>query len=276
MKRIKALFLCVFFLFACTFCAGCGGATSGEELAYMRGKLSENKYIIHACGEIADEEGEVFTYTNSRDALEKSYDAGCRVIEIDFRFTSDGHLVCNHAWGELTLDGENLVAGEAPDYETYLKCRFQDRFELLSVEDVVSFMREHEDLIVVTDIKDDNVGNCEMIAREYPDLMDNFVIQIYHADEFAPVSKLGFKYIIYTLYETEEDERTQSAIEKIAKMGLVGFTIYSEWADDPDFYEMMNATGLPLYVHTVNEDAQLEHYFSMGADAIYTDRTDLQ
>ncbi len=272
MKNIKILFLCFFSIIL----VGCvGSRADSAELIAMRETIAENKYIIHACGEIANEEGEVFEYTNSKDALENSYNEGCRVIEIDFRFTSDGHLVCNHAWGDLTLDGVNLTAGEAPDYETYLKCKFQDSFDLLTFEDVAAFMRDHEDLIVITDIKDDNTGNCKMIAEEYPDLLDNFVVQIYHTDEFKTISDLGFPYIIYTLYDTEESERTQSAINKAAKKGLVGFTVYSEWIDDPAFYEIMQKPGLPLYVHTVNEDDQLAHYFDLGAEAIYTDRTDL-
>ena len=51
----------------------------------------ENKVVMHATGGIDGLE-----YTNSKDALLHSINQGAKVIEVDFNFTSDKHLVCFH------------------------------------------------------------------------------------------------------------------------------------------------------------------------------------
>ena len=64
-----------------------------------------DRYIAHAGGEI---DGEI--YTNSLEALTKSYLDGFRLFELDIIRTSDGHFVAAHdweLWSEMTsYDGE--------------------------------------------------------------------------------------------------------------------------------------------------------------------------
>ncbi len=261
------------------FCALlCSCASGGKDLAAinsMRQFFCDNKYIIHACGFITDENGEQFDYTNSKEGLINSYEQGNRIIEIDFHFTSDNVLVCGHAWGDLYRDGTQMTPGEPLSYDDFLTCKVQDRFTVLSFEDVAEFMKAHEDLIVVTDTKETNEQTCTLIAEKYPELRDRFIVQIYHDSEYDMVKKLGFKYIIYTLYEATEEELTEASLLKASKKPLVGFTFYADLADDDNFMSIMNKTDTPLFVHTVNEDDALKHYFDLGINAIYTDRTDL-
>ncbi len=256
----------------------CSCATNDKDLSAinsMREFFRENKYIIHACGFITDENGEQFDYTNSKEGLINSYEQGNRIIEIDFHFTSDGVLVCGHAWGDLYRDGVQMTPGEPLTYDDFLTCKVQNRFSVLSFEDVADYMKAHEDLIVVTDTKETNEQTCSLIAEKYPDLLDRFIVQIYHASEYDMVKKLGFKYIIYTLYEATEEEMTEAALLKASKKPLVGFTFFIDLADDDAFMSTMAKTDTPLFVHTVNDDDELNKYFSKGISAIYTDRTDL-
>src|ERR1039458_4726270 len=53
----------------------------------------EARMVAHAGGAVRGE-----TYTNSRDALDQHYAMGYRVFELDFDWTSDGHLVISHDW----------------------------------------------------------------------------------------------------------------------------------------------------------------------------------
>ncbi|WP_026497357.1 glycerophosphodiester phosphodiesterase family protein [Butyrivibrio sp. WCD3002] len=255
--------------------SGCGNSERNAKVDAMRTRLEENKYIIHACGEIADESGQTYTYTNSKEALENSYNAGNRVIEMDFHYTSDDHLVPGYAWGDLYLGDEQMTPGVPPSLSDYLQCKIDGAFTPMTFEDVAEFMRAHEDLFIVTDTKEENEKFCKLISHDYPDLEDRFIVQIYHAKEYEPVIRSGFDYVIFTLYETEEAERTPEALLGIAKKHLVGFTVYAEWADDPQFLESLKKTDTPIYVHTVNEDAEMAAYFDLGIKGIYTDRTDL-
>lgn len=59
--------------------------------------------IAHAGGGITVD-GRQYSYTNSREAVEQSYAAGHRVIELDFALTSDEYLVCTHDWADFHAD----------------------------------------------------------------------------------------------------------------------------------------------------------------------------
>ena len=276
MKSSKKSFFSIFplLILLSIFLEGCLFGESTKKAYGMRNAFTENKYIIHACGMISDSEGNEFDYTNSKEALENSYALGNRIIEIDFHYTSDHELVCGHAWGDLYLNGTQLTPGEAPTLSDFLKCKVQDKFSVLTFKDIAEFMRSHNDLIVVTDTKETDIETYKMIASEYPDLIERFVVQIYHFSEYDDVKKAGFPFVIYTLYETEEAERTRDALLKASKKPLVGFTFHTDLADDKDFMTIMAETKTPLFVHTVNDDSTIENYFEKGISGIYTDRVD--
>ena len=265
----------VFTAFTLLFISACASSKVPENIEDMRNTFSENKYIIHACGYISDDEGNMHDYTNSREALENSLAAGNRIIEIDFHYTSDGALVCGKAWGDLYLNGEQLTPGEAPTLSDYLKCKILDKFTVLTFDDIAGYMRDNPDMIVVTDTKETDIDTYKMITSDYPDIKDRFVVQIYHASEYDAVKKAGFPYIIYTLYETEDSERTKESLIKASKKPLVGFTFHIDLTEDQDFMDIMKSTETPLFVHTENDESKIEKYLSDGISGIYTDRTDL-
>ncbi|WP_029321534.1 glycerophosphodiester phosphodiesterase family protein [Butyrivibrio sp. AE3004] len=272
MKAQKYFYLIMISLFI--FLIGCTNSNDLSKIEAMRDFFSETKYIIHACGIISDSEGNEYDYTNSREALENSYAKGNRIIEADFHYTSDHVLVCGHAWGDLYLEGKQLTPGEAPNYSDFLKCKVQDKFSVLTFDDIAKFMRQHEDLILVTDTKETDIDTYKKIAADYPDLKERFVVQIYHAKEFEKVRKVGFPYIIYTLYETEDFERTKKALLSAGKMPILGFTFHDSLTNDEEFMKTMKETGLPLFIHTINDDKEMENYLQKGISGIYTDRVD--
>lgn len=254
----------------------CSSGKTPENIESIRTIFSESKYIIHACGFISDSDGNEYDYTNSKEALEKSLAAGNRIIEIDFHYTSDGALVCGKAWGDLYLNGKQLTPGEAPTLSDYLQCKILDKFTVLTFDDVAGFMRDNPDMLVVTDTKETDVDTYKMIAKQYPDIADRFIVQIYHASEYDAVKEAGFPYIIYTLYETEDSERTEKALLKASKKPLVGFTFHIDLTEDQEFMEIMKKTDTPLFVHTENDESKIKEYLGNGISAIYTDRTDLK
>ncbi|WP_408071058.1 glycerophosphodiester phosphodiesterase family protein [Butyrivibrio sp. JL13D10] len=259
-----------------SFLTGCASDNEQKnKIANMRNLFSEEKFIIHACGEIADESGTIYDYTNSKEALENSYANGNRIIEVDFHYTSDHVLVCGHAWGDLYLDGKQMTPGEAPTYDEFMKCKVMDKFTALTFDDIAEFMKKNEDLVIVTDTKETDIDTYKTIAKKYPELTDRFVVQIYHASEYDDVKKAGFPLIIYTLYEATENELTKNSLLKAAKKNLVGFTYHIDLLDNPAFEDIMKQTDTPKYIHTVNSNEDIQRCFDSGAVAVYTDRTDL-
>lgn len=231
--------------------------------------LEKEKYIIHAAGFVKNSNGEDCMYTNSKEALLNCYEQGNRVCEIDFSISKDNKLVCIHDWEQLYISGE--MAKKKVDLETFLNGKIQKEFTPIWLEDIVKFMKEHEDFYIVTDIKDNNVKACKIIAEYCPELMDRFIIQIYHEKEYNKIASIGFNNIIYTLYETTIWERNVKSLQAFAERNkLVGFTFWYYWADDPEFLNAMKETNIPLFVHTINDREKRESYFQLGIKATYT------
>lgn len=255
---------------------GCFSKSIPDDIKSMRNLFTKEKYIIHACGEVTDSDGNVYDYTNSKEALENALKNGNKLIEVDFHYTSDNVLVCGHAWGDLYLNDVQMTPGVSPSYSDFVESRVQNRFTILSFDDIAGYMEKNKDIIVITDTKETDIDTYKMIAQNYPDLLNRFVVQIYHANEYGSVRKEGFKNIIYTLYEAEPDELTKDSLLKASKKPLVGFTFHKDLADDDNFLDIMKSLNTPLFVHTVNEDDEIQKYFNNGIAAIYTDRTDLK
>ena len=242
-----------------------------------RQMLRSDRYIIHAGGFVEDETGEMLSYTNSREALENCYENGNRICELDFMMTSDGKVVCAHNEDEEDTWAHGIVAqgktNEQLNFYEFMGAKFNGMLTTMSLENLTEFMREHTDFYIVTDVKDDNIGVCGIISEDYPDLRNRFIVQIYHPDEYERIRELGFCYVIYTLYMATPDELTADATrEFINDADLVGVTFWMDYPESfTESFEVLRQSGLPLFVHTVNDKEQMESYIDMGIDGIYTD-----
>lgn len=239
--------------------------------------LTDERYIIHAGGLVADEAGVERSYTNSIEALNNCYENGNRVSEFDFMMTADEEIVCAHGDDEEVLWAHGVENagwnGNPPTLETFKAATFEGGLTTMSLDDLASFMNAHEDFYVVTDVKDNNVLVCRKIAEKYPKLMRNFIVQIYHPDEYDKIRQLGFSYIIYTLYRATDDELLPESLTAAAKHGmLVGFCFWDDFVSQyPESFEALKQTKVPLFVHTVNDTAGMQKFIEEGIDGIYTD-----
>lgn len=228
---------------------------------------SENAYIIHAGGRIQGLLG-----TNSLDALENAYKDGNRYIELDFSFTSDLKPVCIHDWNHLSYSGFD---GTRPTYSEFSQNTVYSMFSSLTLEDVAEYMTEHEDLYIITDVKDHNIYFSGILKREYPELCDRFIIQVYSEEQYAFVSKMGFDNIIFSLYRLEYNKQmdTEYLVSFAKKNKLYGYTFNAVLCDNEGYVEKLLEADIPLFVHTVNDKEQQKKFFDMGITGIYTDNT---
>ena len=247
--------------------------SSGTEA--VRATIADTGRVVHAGGFLTTESGERVAYTNSYDALLNMYGQGNRVCEIDIRETADGVLVCAHGTDEVFADGSDLPAKVTVD--EFLETRIYGQFQPMTVEMLAAFMRAHPDLLIITDIiHQENESVCKIIAETYPDLVERFIIQIYHESEYEPIRRLGFPHIIYTLYRADDQERNFWRISHFAETHeLVAITTQKE-----QYYPWKNQLamphcGVPLMFHTVDDETEinmmLQKHYVLG---IYTDFTE--
>ncbi|KQC32383.1 hypothetical protein AAU57_02835 [Nonlabens sp. YIK11] len=104
-----------------------------------------DRFIAHAGGKI---DGKV--YTNSLEALNKSYQAGFRLFELDIIKTSDGHFVAAHDWD--TWKRLSNYSGETPvTLKIFNSQKLFGEYTPLDMTAINSWFETHKDAILVTD-----------------------------------------------------------------------------------------------------------------------------
>ncbi|MTD37040.1 hypothetical protein GIX45_00030 [Erwinia sp. CPCC 100877] len=101
--------------------------------------------IARAGGEI---DGNI--YTNTREALDNSYNKGARMFEMDISKTADGQYVAVHDWS-LWAKQTGYVGDIPPDLIEFRKHKIIDKYTSLTFSDINSWFSSHPDSILVTD-----------------------------------------------------------------------------------------------------------------------------
>ena len=269
---------------------GCRGTYAGSEdtapesvaesdplVEEMRDLIRSKQFIIHAGGEITNSSGKVKTVTDSREAIENYLENGeSPFLEIDLSMTSDGAPVCIHSWKRCRLNGVALE--EAPTLEEFQKSKVSVEFTPMTGDDLAGIMQDHPDIYVVTDVKDGYNETCmTYFAETYPDLRNRFIVQIYHADEYDGIASLGYPYILFTLYETESEEHHVSVLREFMKdHPLVAITFRAKYLKSKPWRRWLKKLnqdpGIPMLVHTLDDEDKIEEAFAYGVTGIYTNK----
>ncbi len=236
----------------------------------------ENRTAIHALGEI-----DGYTYTNSREALENSFEMGNKVFECDFVLTSDDKLVACHDWNVDFFEG--FSEENVPTAEQFMQAKIYGKYTTMSIDDIIEFMRENPDIYVITDTKYAESGYYNLqfnqivdyaVANNCEEVLKRFIIQIYHPYMYGDLEKIyHFDNYIYTLYQ-EGYRGDAHELEEYAKFCVLHdidvITMYAEYYSD-ELLEICNRYGLQLFVHTVNDDNRQKEFLEKNI-GIYTDR----
>ena len=254
LRIVLSYLIYLFLMFFCVFnCYRYGKEINDiyieeKDIILIREKIISERYIIHAGGRVYNYmDKSYYSYTNSKEAMNNCYNEGHRLVEFDLMLSSDRRWICAHnsqQGGILGFD-ENSI----PTEREFLNNKIFGCFSTMNIDDLAMFMRDHVDLYVIVDVKNYFYIACQYLAETYPDLLDRFIIQIFHIEDYSSIRGLGFKYIIYTLYNTRIEERTEEALDcAIDNYNLVGITFYNYYADDNDFLGFMLKKDIPLLV----------------------------
>jgi glycerophosphoryl diester phosphodiesterase len=220
--------------------------------------------VAHAGGAVGGQ-----TYSNSLEALELSYNRGCRFFELDIQWTSDGRLVLLHDWNAAarrifgTGFGDNWRS-----HETFLRTPRLDGLTSLDLEGLVSWLEAHPDAVVVTDVKWENLQALAVLRSEVPGAENRLIPQIYTFHEYAGVRELGFERIILTLYRNPAGDHEVADFARSVPLFAVTMPLARAFGGLPS---VLDEAGVPCLVHTVNSPRNAERLAELGVDGIYTD-----
>ena len=224
-------------------------------------------YIVHAGGAYQG-----LTSTNSLEAATAAYDAGMRYIELDFSLTSDGEPVCLHDWNTAVLPGYTDEAFPL-SLEEFTDAAIYGQLTPLTLDALADFVSSRGDVFIITDTKDDNLTVLGILAERYPELLPQFLPQIYDEAELPAVQALGFEYVIYTLYATDWDTKLDA--ERVAAFaaenGIWCITFPYELTEIEGYVDALLQSGVPLYTHTLNEPEEIAAQLALGITGVYVD-----
>jgi glycerophosphoryl diester phosphodiesterase len=225
---------------------------------------AEPLMIAHAGGGFQGQ-----AYTNSIEALNLSYVKGFRLMEVDFSWTSDGHLVCLHDWDKThkKIFGHKLK--QALSLEAFEQQRARHPlFQVCTAQTLADWLAKHPGVSIITDIKDDNLQGIQYLLKHHAVIKPQLIPQFYQPGEYDELRELGFDRLIWILYQYEGSKR--SVVELSQSMELLAISMRARQAKSRTLQQLRERHRIMVY--TINKPRTLkslqERY---GVGGFYTD-----
>lgn|GEM_PF-3489223 len=230
--------------------------------------------IVHGGGTLweVDSMGvyRAFSGSNSREGLMRCAENGADFVELDFSMTADGELVCIHGWNREYIRG--ITEGVPLALDAFRQSRIYGCFTPMTAADAAEIL-EGSGMTLVADIKGEFEDCAVRLAEVFSDLRDAVVVQIFSEEQYEMAAELGFCRIAYTLYRLDWDEKLNAdAHISFARENPLEWIAFSEeLLSNGLFLEKMLSSGVPLYVHTVNDEKTVQYLLDIGITGVYTD-----
>lgn len=245
-------------LFVCSCLFWLGQTIPAEAGGYPRA-------IAHGCGAIQGD-----TVTNTQEALEQAIANGYQYIEVDMAFTTDGKIAMIHDWESSASYYLGLGQNKAVPFEQYQKCKVMNKYTPLTLDRLAEILHKHPDVHIITDTKEDNIAILTSIQKQYPDLVQQMIPQIYQYEEYSAVKKLGYSQIILTLYKMTSERNGVRIAEFVKENDIYAVTMSIDLTNS-GLAKTLQSYGIAVYMHTVNRLQQTVQALNAGAYGVYTD-----
>ena len=247
-------------------------------------------FIAHAGGGV---EGRI--YTNSLEAWENSYQKGNRVFDADMAFTSDGEMVLRHEWDEnLELDNYSMREGshyidefnghtqyiyKMPEkkqvsYEEFMKSRIFYKYTPMSCDDMIRFMKKHDDLYVACDMKGDMKKAYQYLVKKAYELssesiLDRIIVNIYDHESYDSILEIyPFKNVTVRQHYWCSNNYYE-LVDFCLRNNIHVVNISSYYMED-EGVELLMTKGIHVYVAVVDYISDMNDYYRLGADGAVT------
>ncbi len=133
----------IFFVFL--FCMLCVVPSSFSYAKTTIPNWARSGKISHAGGGIQNT-----SYTNSLEALSNTLNNKQKVVELDFKFTKDGTLVCIHSWKDIN--------GKSLKKSAFLSSKIKKNFTPMTAETALNMLIKSGNTYLVVDAKEKDVA----------------------------------------------------------------------------------------------------------------------
>lgn len=151
-------------------------------------KINPLRFIAHAGGEIDGRR-----YTNSREAIERAYENGLRLFELDLIETRDGRLVAAHDWKSWTEATGSVSV--PPSLNEFKQSVLWDKYHPIDLEELAEWFARRPDAYLVTD----KVTDFSKLVAGFPDV-DRMLVEVFSVDDYSRAIKEGVRHPVLSLY----------------------------------------------------------------------------
>ncbi len=242
--------------------------------------FAENGIVCHAGGVM-----EGYSVTNSLEAFNNSYENGHRFFEVDISMTSDGFLVCSHGWGESDYISrylrENKMVPYQPTLEEFMNYSVGANYTTMSFEDFVEWVKTHEDIHCLLDIKLCTYEEAKYIAESIyrtvgrEELLTHFVMSARTPDMvkgYSDTYQFPYMHLLYAS-DSERDVSIYEVADFLDFCSQYGISSFSIEAGDytKEVADKLQVTDLKTYIYMVENSYDIQRFMDMGADFMISD-----
>ena len=234
------------------------GLERSEEVIHQNAQ-DVNRIIAHAGG-IAKGQ----TYTNSLEALNRSYKRGFRLFELDIIKTKDGQYVAYHNWN-LWRDKTGYSGAIPPDLKTFHENKVEGGFTSLDMKAINKWFSEHKDAVLITDKINDPVDFIPKFIDK-----NRLMMELFSFEAVEQAQGLKIKDVLLTgdLLNQLKGDRIKALQEKGISKVAISIRKINE---NIDYYKKMMEAGIQVYAFHINVDPLRDEAYMVreGMDHCY-------
>ena len=230
-------------------------------------EIKNENFIAHSGGSIDDN-----IYTNSLEALDLSYSKGIRILELDFKLTSDNQLVAVHdwkSWKKMTKYSKKIP----PNKNDFMNLKILGKYSPIDLNKINDWKIKHEDTVIITDKFD----NLKILNNSFKK-NQKYIHEIYDYKQLLFAFNAGLTNILVSEKILKENNFSIEFLNKLKENNIYGLSVsrYSIYKL-PEFYKKARDIGFKVFVYRLNDglpgDSEKEVLcnFNIFLDAIYAD-----
>lgn len=201
------------------------------------------------------------------------------MFEADLCSTADNVQVLRHDWNS-TFDS-TLKKGIAPTFDEFLNSSVYGSYSPMSLWNLFEYMEKNPDIWIITDSKnteyDEVVEQFQTIVsmaekHSQKELLNRLIIQIYNDEMLDAVKSVyPFEHFIYTCY-IRGTSNMDELIRFCSENNIPVITVPTwNWNNDHAARKALQNSDMKVFVHTINDTAEMETYLNQGVWGFYTD-----
>ena len=229
-----------------------------------------DKKIVHACGGFNG-----IRHANCEESLVEAIESGKKVIEIDFMFTSDDVLICEH--GFLGY-GKQVLS-----YDEFLRRKPMEEGTAMTAQRAISLLK-NTDIKLIVDTQDPKLVKVYKELRKIckkenaEKYFKNIIPQIYYEGQYKEMEAFyKFPEYIFEAYRITGSPKKgghadfkyfQKVCKRHKKIKYVAF--YSKFVTKKAV-KMFEKYNVGVIAHPVNTKSDFKRLKKMGVKAVMTD-----